>query len=137
MKIIILLAFAFTTMSVASAACTTPAWQSLELDEVTGLSQPLEFPRTNHETVVIDSGSPYRLFDVRGIDGLSVLLLTFQTEKCPDKWTAAYAEMILVDPSKGEDGRDRSVGIELNGNCELKVYVETKDYGTCGLFLTL
>ena len=132
----LLLSLLSSLFAYAQAPCTAPAWQDFHVDDVVATTQVLEFPRVNQETVVLDPASPYRVFNIQGLDGISVVLLTLRAEKCPARWSDASAEMILVDPSK-EAGRDRSVGVQLNARCELEVFVETKDYGTCGLFADL
>ena len=43
------------------------------------------------------------------------------------------AEMILINPSPMDNSRDRSVGIELNQDCNVGVYVEPIDYYSSSL----
>lgn len=105
-------------------------WGDLELYEQYTLNQDIEFPGVT----VLSAGEKFELRDVMaGGPPLTYFEMHLVDCKDPDLST----EMIIVNPSPEDQGRDRSVGVQLDVGCNLSIWVEARDHYSRSLFSEL
>lgn len=105
-------------------------WGDLELYEQYTLNQAIEFPGVT----VLNAGEKFELREVMaGGPPLTYFEMHLVDCKDPDLST----EMIIVNPSPEDQGRDRSVGVQLDVGCNLSIWVEARDHYSRSLFSEL
>lgn len=123
--------FLFVFLISFSALATS--WENLEVGSTYKLTQSFQLPQTERSGSLMDfmKGEQVTLNEIVPIYvGYSLMLYVFDYKNCPGKEMAANMEIIPVE------GTNPLVeaGALLNKNCELNVYIETKDYYSKSLF---
>jgi hypothetical protein len=109
-------------------------WQDLEKDQALVLEMDLEFFKNNQDSLKLDKGMKYFLKDLYPLDGISVIFIELETPDCRPEVAGQIAEMIIVNPTEDSTPRDRSVGVALDLNCRIEIFVETVDFSTNSFF---
>lgn len=105
-------------------------WGDLELYEQYTLNQAIEFPGVT----VLSAGEKFELRDVMA-GGPPLTYFEMHLVDCKD--SDLSTEMIIVNPSPEDQGRDRSVGVQLDVGCNLSIWVEARDHYSRSLFSEL
>jgi hypothetical protein len=106
-------------------------WQDLRIDDEVGLTQDIELEAKDGSIVELDSELKMRLVDLEGMGGgLSLVKATFGIDGCADP--AMETELMVVLPKRG--AANAEVGVQIEKECRLGIFIETKDYGTPSFF---
>ncbi|MBC7386347.1 MAG: hypothetical protein H7301_09345 [Cryobacterium sp.] len=105
-------------------------WNVLSPSDDVTLDQALLLRDSRGANVVVESGSAYRVREVIGLE-IPAVLYTFEAEKCAHPGVTTEMELIL--PEEGTSQAE--VGVTYGPNCDLSIYVETKDLLTPSFFL--
>lgn len=119
-----LLAFLITTPTLAK---TTPLnWAALDSTRDYKLAQEIKFDGI----ITINAGDSFELKDYAG-DNPFFVYYEMRAKNCAQP--KLTSEMILITPELS-DSDDRAVGVELDENCTVGVWVELKDLYSPSLF---
>lgn len=125
MRKLILLFLSCLFSLVAKAEVLT--WNDLDFDQHLQLLQKITF----ENAVELPRGANFALINREPLSapGVSLVLFTFKASVC--NMPAQEAELTIVEIATRPD---YSVGVELQRDCALIVYVEAKDYYSSSFF---
>lgn len=101
-------------------------WYDLELNQSLVLDKEIYF---EPENITLSKGNIFVLNNILELP-INVTIFSFDVLNCPGQNFST--EMIIVDPSSSL--LNSSVGVQLQKNCQLEVFVEFKDYFSKSLF---
>lgn len=122
MRILILLASLFAFSAHAGI------WNDLEIDQNYKLGQSFELPviEGNLSSVKISEGEEVILKDIVPLDMINVVLFLFDYKNCPGQNVKTDMEIIPV--------HNVEIGALLEKECQLEIYLETRDIYSESLF---
>ncbi|MGZ3691752.1 MAG: hypothetical protein ACXVAX_09620 [Pseudobdellovibrio sp.] len=85
-----------------------------------------------NETITLKKGDAFEYQDLLSGE-VPVLYLTFKNLQCTDP-SLKTDDTVLVNPAPEDHSTDRSVGVLLDSDCVVGIYVEPKDYYYPSLF---
>jgi hypothetical protein len=119
------MAFMFTTQIFATT------WSDLELKKDYTLNQGFELPQLERSgsRLVLSQGETFELKKIEPLElSIPVTLMIFSYPQCPGMEMKTSMELIRVQKSEVEVGA-------VVQDCELLIYLETKDLNSKSLFL--
>lgn len=107
-------------------------WTDLEEDKTYQLNQEFTLPQTIRSGSLqhFMKGEKFKLKEMTSLGSLRLMVYTFQYMNCPGKEMQTELEIIPVQGSNPMV----EVGAQLKTDCELEVYVETRDLTYNSLF---
>lgn len=123
----------FLLVFLISFSALASNWEDLEVGSTYKLTQSFQLPQTERSGSLLDfmKGEQVTLKEVIPMNvGFALMLYVFDYKNCPGKDMEADMEII---PVAGTNPLVEA-GALLNKNCELNVYIETKDYYSKSLF---
>lgn len=119
--------FALGLLLAGYAQAAGPNWSDLEVG--TAYYTSTDIPLSNEVTIPAE-----RTLILLSVESLSipVVLMIFKDTACTD--LELKTDMELFNPNPDDKTDDNSVGIEYQANCEIGVYIETKDYNDLSIF---
>jgi hypothetical protein len=110
------------------------SWSQIETDMPLILKQEINFQKSPEVIYKVPKNLNYSLKESYSLPGLSVVFFEFITDKCPTEIANQYAEMTILEPEGSGQDRNHSVGVALDFNCTLEIFVETLDLNSISLF---
>ncbi len=125
MKFVLLISFLFAGVLAQAAQLN---WSDIESNHKYVLNTDIKID----ENLTLKKGDVF-LYDELLSGDVPVLYLTFKNLMCTDP-SYKSDEIILVNPSPDDHTSDRSVGVVVDSDCVVGIYIEPKDYYYPSLF---
>ena len=109
------------------AQTKAPNWNDLEIDSAYHVAADIKL----EDGTIIPAGRVLVLLDVASLD-VPALALRFKDTACTNM--DLKTPMSLFNPTPNDTSDNNSVGVEYETNCEVGVYVETKDFYDQSIF---
>jgi hypothetical protein len=124
----------FLVLALMSFSAFATDWSDLEVESTYKLSQSIQLKQIERSGSLLDivKGEPLLLKAIVpvSVPGFPLLLYIFDLKSCPGPKMTTDQEII---PVQGTNPLVE-VGVQLDTDCELNMYVEMKDYYSQALF---
>jgi hypothetical protein len=126
--------FKVALLCLFSMSTFAASWSDLEVGEKYKLTQSFQLPQIERSGSLLDfsKGEELSLTGIVPINipGASLYMYLFDYKNCPGQTMATEMELVSVQGTFPVV----EVGAVLEKNCELNIYIETRDYYTKSLF---